>query len=121
MSKNPLVRTTLFILGICSVVLGTAGVFLPVLPTTPFVLLAAWCFFNSSPRAHQWLYKQPVLGAAIKDWEQNKSIARSTKVVALSMIFFSLIWLWIKVDVMWVTILVSAILVGVSLFIATRK
>ncbi|MES2803596.1 MAG: YbaN family protein [Bdellovibrionota bacterium] len=120
-SKNPIVRTALFILGVSSVVLGFIGLFVPVLPTTPFVLLAAWCFFKSSSKAHQWLYKQPLLGTALKDWEQNKSIAKSTKVIAVSMILFSLFFLWEKVEVLWVAILVSVILVGVSLFIATRK
>lgn len=101
--------------------LGVAGAFLPVLPTTPFLLLAAWCFLQSSPKAHQWLYAQPGLGKALRDWDRNKAISRSTKVVAIAMILISLIVMWVKVQVLWLKILVSAILLTVSVFIITRN
>ncbi len=119
--KNPLVRTFLFTLGFISLVLGIIGAFLPVLPTTPFLLLSAWCFLKSSPKAHQWLYNQPGLGKSLRDWERDKSIAKSTKVVAISMIILSLAVLWMKPLMLWLQISVTVLLTVVSTFIVTRK
>lgn len=119
--KNPVVRTSLFILGFCSVALGIVGAFMPVLPTTPFLLLAAWCFLKSSPKAHEWLYNQRVLGQALRDWEKNKSISKSTKIIAISMILVSLVFVWINAIYIWVKISVSVLLSVVSIFICTRK
>lgn len=104
-----------------SLALGIIGAFLPVLPTTPFLLLSAWCFLKSSPKAHQWLYRQPVLGKSLRDWERNKSIAKSTKVIAISMITLSLVFIWLKPLMLWVQIAVTILLVTVSTFIVTRK
>lgn len=119
--KNPVVRATLFSLGFISLALGILGAFLPVLPTTPFLLLSAWCFLKSSPKAHHWLYQHPMLGKPLRDWEKNKSIASSTKVVALSMIALSLAVMWSKPLMLGVQISVTVLLVCVSIFIVTRK
>lgn len=119
--KNHVLKSFLFVLGFCSLALGIVGAFLPLLPTTPFLLLAAWCFLKSSPKTHNWLYAQPVLGKALSDWELNKSIARPTKVTAIIMIMVSLIFVWVNGALLWLKILVSAILFVVSVFIITRK
>jgi uncharacterized protein len=119
--KNRVVRLGIYSLGIISLGLGAIGVFLPLLPTTPFVLLAAWCFLKSSPSAHGWIYRQPVFGKALKDWEKNRAIARPTKVLAVSMIIFSVIFLWIRVGNSYVKYSVTALLLFVALFISTRN
>jgi len=72
--------------GILCVGLAVLGVALPVLPTTPFLLLASFCFVRSSPRLHRWLLRQPVFGAMIRDWEHHRGVRRSTKFVAVSTI-----------------------------------
>lgn len=120
-AKNRVVRLCLFILGIFSVGLGILGVFLPVLPTTPFLLLAAWCFLKSSETAHGWIYRQPLFGKALKNWEKNRSIARPTKVLAVSMIVLSVVFIWLKVSNLWVKYSVVTLLVFVSFFISTRN
>ncbi len=120
-AKNRVIRLCLFSLGILSVGLGTLGVFLPLLPTTPFLLLAAWCFLKSSERAHAWIYRQPLFGKALKDWEKNRSIARPTKVLAISMIILSVVFLWSRVNDLWIKYLVTALLLIVSIFISTRN
>lgn len=119
--KNSVIRTTLFSIGFISLALGIIGAFLPVLPTTPFLLLSAWCFLKSSPKAHHWLYSHPMLGKPLRDWERNKSIASSTKVVALSMIALSLAVMWSKPLPLWLKISITVLLVCVSAFIITRK
>lgn len=119
--KNQALRFFLFSLGVISVVTGFIGIFLPLLPTTPFVLLAAWCFMKSSNKAHQWIYRQPLLGPALIKWEKEKAISRRTKILAISMIVISIVAISIKVDQPYIKIPVFALLLGVSGFIATRN
>ncbi len=64
--------------------LGLAGVVLPVVPTTPFLLLAAACFARSSPRLHGWLVAHPVFGPPIRDWQAHGAISRRAKTLALA-------------------------------------
>lgn len=117
---NRITKGILFSLGVLSVALGVIGLFLPLLPTTPFVLLAAWCFVKSSPKAHQWLQRQPGLGPALRDWEQSRSIRRKTKVTAILLILISLGFMWCKVQILGLKIGVTLLLVAVSTFIITR-
>lgn len=118
--RNRLIRSCIFILGILSIALGVAGAFTPVLPTTPFVLLAAWCFLKSSEKAHAWLYRQPLFGKALQDWERNRSIPRSTKVIAITMIALSIVFIWVKVDGPQIRYSVTLLLLLVSAFILMR-
>lgn len=63
--------------------LGVLGVFLPGLPTTPFVLLAAACFARASPRVHGWLLGHRLFGPLVRDWQRHRSLTWRTKAVAL--------------------------------------
>lgn len=63
--------------------LGLLGALLPVLPTTPFLLLAAGCFARSSPRLHRWLLGHPLFGPPIRNWEENGAISRPAKRLAV--------------------------------------
>lgn len=71
--------------GLVALGLGILGVFLPVLPTTPFILLAAYCFARSSTRLHAALLRHKHFGPAIRNWQTNRCIARKTKRYALVM------------------------------------
>lgn len=73
------------LLGMLFLLLGAVGVVLPLLPTTPFVLLAAWCFARSSPRMHAWLLANPLFGPVLLDWERRQCVSLRVKVVALGM------------------------------------
>lgn len=75
-------RLMLQALGLGAAALAVAGVALPVLPTTPFVLLSAWAFARSSPRLEAWLRKHPRLGPPLRAWEQRRAIPRGAKAVA---------------------------------------
>lgn len=66
--------------------LGFLGVFLPLLPTTPFLLLASFFFSRSSKRFHDWLLRQPLFGPAIKDWQEHRMIRTRAKVQSIAMI-----------------------------------
>jgi uncharacterized protein len=75
-------RLPWLILGWVCVVLGFIGVVLPVLPTTPFLILAAFAFGKSSPRLKQWLLDHPIFGDPIRDWETNGAIRPRYKILA---------------------------------------
>lgn len=68
--------------GLLAVACGIAGVVLPLVPTTPFLLLAAFCFARSSPRLHDWLVTHPRLGPPIADWNESGAISRGAKIAA---------------------------------------
>ncbi len=73
-------------LGLLFFALGIIGIFLPVLPTTPFMLVAAACFSRSSPRLHKWLLSRKTIGPLIVDWEANGVIRTKAKITATIML-----------------------------------
>lgn len=70
--------------------LGLVGVVVPVLPTTPFLLLSAACFARSSERFHRWMLDHPVMGPPLRDWERFRSIPYRVKLFAIAMLAVSL-------------------------------
>ena len=66
--------------------LAVIGAVLPLLPTTPFVLLASWCFYRGSPRIHAWLHRSKTFGPTLDDWQHYHGIRRSLKYRALAMV-----------------------------------
>jgi len=72
-------------LGFLLLGLAIAGVLLPVVPTTPFLLLAAWFFSRSSQKWHQWLLRSELFGPIIRNWETNRCIGRRTKIVSIAL------------------------------------
>ena len=79
---EPLVRCLFFLLGWAFVGLGVLGMFLPVLSTTPFLLLAGSCFIRSSERSRRWLLNHRWFGPIIRDWEERRAVRRSVKWLA---------------------------------------
>lgn len=75
-------KTLWFTFGCLTVALAVMGIFLPLLPTVPFLLLAAFCFARSSDRAHSWLLNHPKLGPPIQDWQQSGAIGLKSKKTA---------------------------------------
>jgi hypothetical protein len=71
-------------LGCLSVALGAAGMVLPLLPTTPFLLLAAYAFARSSPRLHRWLLEHKRFGPVIENWRRYGAISRRTKIYSVA-------------------------------------
>ena len=77
-------RLAWLVIGCLAVALGALGVVLPLLPTTPFVLVAAFAFMRSSRRLHAWLIEHRVFGPLIADWRRYGAIRRPTKVIGIA-------------------------------------
>lgn len=108
-------------LGWLMVATGIVGAFLPVLPTTPFLLLALWCFSRSSPRLEAWLLHHPRFGPSLRRWRERGAIARKAKIAALSAMTVSFAAFWFLSDPPLVrAAIVAAVMLGSALFIATR-
>ena len=122
MSLKIIGKPILFILGWLSVLLGVIGVFLPVLPTTPFMILAAYLFNKSSPRVHSWLTSTPYFGDAIIDWESHRVIRPKAKKTATIMIIILIGSTIVLSHLHWgLKIMLGAIGVSVITFIQTRN
>jgi uncharacterized membrane protein YbaN (DUF454 family) len=80
-------RIVFIIAGIVSLALGILGIFLPLLPTVPFILLAAACFSRGSKRMHVWLVRLPFAGKVIDDYEQGRGVPRRAKITALLLLW----------------------------------
>ena len=113
-------RLTWLVVGLLALALGAIGIALPLLPTTPFVLLAAFAFAQSSAKLHQWLLDHNVFGPLIDNWHRYGAISRRAKVVSVvSMIAVLVISLAMAAPavVLWVQVLVLG---AAALFILTR-
>lgn len=103
-------RAVFFVLGCLFFVLGIVGIFLPVLPTTPFMLLTAGCWANSSERFHSWLIHHPQFGKFIQNWQEKRAIPRRAKYFAWTMMTLSCAMLFYRLpNHLWIAILTSII------------
>ena len=115
--KKPLVRALLIGLGTLCVILAVLGIFLPLLPTTPFLLLAGWCYIRSSRKLHSWLINHPWFGDYIYYYQQHRAIALHVKISSLT-----LLWLTIGYSVIWAIESwgVRALLIAIALGVTTH-
>ena len=105
--------------GYLALLSGFAGIFLPLLPTTPFILLAAYCFSRSSPRLHHWLLYKSIFGPAIIQWQQHRSIPKHIKYRAIFLIIMTFsISILLIVDTVYLRFLLLFIAVMLIVFIA---
>ena len=115
------VRHCLFILGLVCTGLGVAGLVLPFMPGTVFLLIALWAFSRSSERFHTWLYNHPRLGGPLRRWHQHRMIPLPAKIAALAMMGGSLVFVTLFVAEDWVLPgMLGAILALVATYIVTR-
>jgi len=108
------------IAGIVALAAGIIGIVLPLLPTTPFLLLAAFCFDRGSPALHNWLISHAHLGPIIQNWRDHGAVPTSAKVIAvvfMAAAFFGGVYVELNP---WVLALQAVIFSSVALFLITR-
>ncbi|MYM62611.1 YbaN family protein [Pseudomaricurvus sp. HS19] len=110
-------RWVLIALGWTSLVLGIIGIFLPILPTTPFVILAAWCFSRSSQRFHDWLRNHRYFGLIVRSWEEGRGIPRHIRNRVLILLWFSLFSSSLILRSGWIALLLMLVGTGVTLYL----
>ena len=105
-------------IGVLAVILGVLGIFLPLLPTTPFLLLASACFARGSTRMHNWLQTNRVFGKYLRDYENGKGIPLRGKIWILIFMWTSMGYsIWRLHDRLALQIMVVAIGTGVTIYL----
>lgn len=121
MKTNPLAKIVLNIVGSIAVLLAILGVFLPLLPTTPFLLLASACYLRGSPRMYRWLVSNRILGNYILNFQSGKGIPLRGKIVSLLLMWASLSFSIYKMEAVVVKLILAAIGITVSTVILRMK
>lgn len=87
-----MIKFILTVIGFFCLILGIIGIFIPLLPTTPFLILSAFCFSKSSPSFYRWITSHPLFGPPILNWKNNKSIKLKHKLIAIGMMLLSVVY-----------------------------
>ena len=108
--------------GTLSLILGVVGIFVPLLPTTPFLLLTAALYFKSSPRLYDWLLRNRYLGIYIRNFREYKAIPLRAKIVSVVLLWATIGYCVLAVvEALWLRLLLAAIAVGVTIHIWSYK
>lgn len=110
-------RILLIMVGWLCVVLATLGVVLPLLPTTPFLLLAAWCFARSSPRFHHWLLHRSWFGSYLRHWQAHRALPKGAKPKAVALIVTTFAISIYFVPLLWVRILLVCMMFALLIMV----
>ncbi len=100
--------------------LAIVGVFVPGLPTVPFLLLAAWFAAKGSQRLHRWIYAHPHFGKLLIDWETQGAVSRRSKVIAVLMTLASAVLMYRHIENVWALAGITALLLFGMGFLLTR-
>ena len=109
------------ILGFLCVGFAVLGIFLPVLPTTPWLLLAAWLFYKGNPKMRIWLLNNKYLGPYIDNYIKYRAIPLKSKIISISMLWITILFSVYIVNPIWLKILLLCIAVGVTIHLLMIK
>ena len=109
-------------LGSISLALGTLGIFLPLLPTTPFYLLTAWLYMKGSEKLYRKVMSNKFFGTIVRDFQENKTILLKTKIFSVSFLWITILSsAFFFVSILWVKILLIGIAIGVTIHVLSYK
>jgi len=115
-------KTLCVILGSISLVLGTIGIFLPLLPTTPFYLLTAWFYMRGSKKLYDKVMSNKYFGTIVRNFQEDKSISLRTKIIIISMLWGTILFsAFFVVSAWWVRLILFGIAVGVTIHVVSFK
>jgi uncharacterized membrane protein YbaN (DUF454 family) len=121
-ASDRLLRGALVVLGTCFVGLGVLGIFLPLLPTTPFFLLSAACYARSSKRFYHWLLYNRLFGSYIRNYREGRGIPLKAKVLTIALLWGTIIYsAFFVVDALYLRIILLVIAVGVTIHILKTR
>ena len=113
-------RLVALILAYLFLVLAIVGMFLPGLPTVPFLLLTAWFAARGSDRLHSWLYAHPHLGKLLIDWEQQRAVSRTGKVIAVLMLIASWVVMYHHLKNVWGLVGIAFLFFAIAAYLVSR-
>lgn len=117
-----IVKILLFIAGTLSIVFAVIGMFLPLLPTTPFLLLAAYCYARSSQRFYGWLLSNRYFGTYIKNYREGRGITLQHKVISIALLWLTIGYTTLfVVEPWWGKALLVCVVIGVTFHLARMK
>ena len=120
--KDIVIKGILVVSGTFFLVLGIIGIFIPLLPTTPFLLLAAACYIRGSKKFYNWLIKNRWLGEYIKNYQEGKGIPLNIKIISIMFLWITIIFSIIMiVSNIFIRIILIIIAIGVTIHILTIK
>lgn len=120
--KNKFVQILFLTLGTIFVAVGIIGIFIPVLPTTPFLLLAAVLYAKSSKKFYMWLLNNRICGKFIKDYKEGKGIPLKIKIMTIILLWTAIgSSIVFAINILWVKILLVLVAIGVTLHIIRIK
>jgi uncharacterized protein len=115
------IRFMLTAFGTLCVILGVVGMFLPLLPTTPFLLLAALCYSRGSPRFYHWLLNNRWCGEYIRNYREGRGITLRQKIFSIAMVWLAIGYSVFFMQALWLRLLLCAIAAGVTVHLLSMK
>ncbi len=119
--KKKIRKSLLIVAGCLLLVLAAVGIVLPILPTTPLLLLASYCFLRSSERLYHWLFNHPVLGRYIRNYLLYKAVDKRSKIFALIILWSGLLLSIILIKKSFVSVVLALIGLGVTRHIISLR
>lgn len=102
-------------------ILGTIGIFLPVIPTVPLYLLAAGCYFRGDERIYRKVMDNPVFGTTVRNYRENRAMTKKAKAISVTTTILTIAFSICLVDILWVRIMLACIALGVVIHLLSMK
>lgn len=120
-SRSKASRSLYAALGVGCVALGVVGAVLPIMPSTVFFIVALWAFKRSSSKLETWLLTNSLIGPTLQDWDRDRSMRRSTKVLAIVTIWVAIGGSILLVHKLWVQVMLACLALALTVYLSQVK